>query len=113
MIAQENAVMTSAAESIYLSNEDYNIRKIARERADFLREQTYIAKRTKEFEQQIASKDAEIANKDTEIANQKAEITNKDTEIAGQKAEIAGQKAEIANQKAEIERLRAELANRK
>jgi len=34
MIAQNNESMTSAAESIFLSNQDYNIRKVIRERQE-------------------------------------------------------------------------------
>ncbi|WP_026488356.1 hypothetical protein [Butyrivibrio sp. XBB1001] len=42
MVAQNNECMSSAVESLYLSNSDENIRKVARERDDFLR---YQAKR--------------------------------------------------------------------
>ncbi len=37
MIAQNNESMTSAAESIFLSNQDYNIRKVIRERQEHKR----------------------------------------------------------------------------
>lgn len=39
MIAQDNEYLTSTVESIYLSNIDENIRRAARDRDDFLREQ--------------------------------------------------------------------------
>lgn len=42
MVAQNNECMLSTVESLYLSNSDENIRKVARERDDFLR---YQAKR--------------------------------------------------------------------
>ena len=106
MIAHGNAAMISASETIYLSNEDYNILKVARERADFLREQAYIAKHTKELEQELSEKNAEIDN-------QKAEIAEKDAKLDSQKAEIVEKDAEIESQKAEIECLRAEIAGMK
>ena len=37
MVAQNNECMSSAIESLYLSNTDENIRKVARDREDFLR----------------------------------------------------------------------------
>ena len=42
MVAQNNECMSSAIESLYLSNTDENIRKVARDCEDFLR---YQAKR--------------------------------------------------------------------
>ena len=39
MFAQNNECMSSAIESLYLSNTDENIRKVARDREDFLRYQ--------------------------------------------------------------------------
>jgi hypothetical protein len=42
MVAQNNECMSSAIESLYLSNTDENIRKVARDHEDFLR---YQAKR--------------------------------------------------------------------
>ena len=37
MVAQNNDYMASTVESMYLSSSDYNIRKVAREREDYLR----------------------------------------------------------------------------
>ncbi len=39
MVAQNNECMSSAIEFLYLSNTDENIRKVARDREDFLRYQ--------------------------------------------------------------------------
>ena len=58
MVAQNNDYMASTVESMYLSSSDYNIRKVAREREDYLRLQ--------------ASKDKKIA----ELTDEKAALTN-------------------------------------
>ncbi len=68
MITEGNNALASAAESLYLSNEDYNVRKVAREREDFLREQAY---------------------KDRLIETQRLELEKKDKEIAQLKAQLA------------------------
>ena len=68
MITEGNNALASAAESLYLSNEDYNVRKVAREREDFLREQAY---------------------KDRLIETQRQELEKKDKEIAQLKAQLA------------------------
>ena len=39
MVAENNEYISSTLESMYLSNADYNVIKIAREREDFLRYQ--------------------------------------------------------------------------
>ena len=41
MAAQDNPYMTSTVESMYLSGNDRNIMKVAREREEFLRSQAY------------------------------------------------------------------------
>ena len=51
MVAQDNPYMTSTVESMYLSNTDRNIIKVAREREEFLRSQAY---KDKKLETQAA-----------------------------------------------------------
>lgn len=51
MVAQDNPYMTSTVESMYLSNTDRNILKVAREREGFLRSQAY---KDKKLETQAA-----------------------------------------------------------
>ena len=51
MAAQDNPYMTSTVESMYLSNTDRNILKVAREREEFLRSQAY---KDKKLETQAA-----------------------------------------------------------
>ncbi len=83
MVASDNKYMTSAVETVYLTNEDKNAIKIARERADFIRLQAYKDSKLKELEEsnaameaKIASIKAENADKDAEIARLKAELDN-------------------------------------
>jgi predicted transposase/invertase (TIGR01784 family) len=61
MIAENNEYMTSAVQSLFLSNEDRNVRKIAREREEFLKAQAYKDARLSELEEQVKEKDQTIA----------------------------------------------------
>lgn len=63
MVAQNNNYMASTVESMYLSSSDYNIRKVAREREDYLRLQ--------------ASKDRKIA----ELTGQNATLTDENARL--------------------------------
>ncbi len=67
MVAQDNEYMTSAVRSMYLSNEDKNVIKVAREREEFLRSQAY-------KERKIATLTAENASLSNEIASLSDEI---------------------------------------
>ncbi len=60
MVASNDKYMTSAVETVFLTNEDKNAIKIAREREDFLRSQAYKEAKIKELETSNAEKDAEI-----------------------------------------------------
>ena len=88
MVASDNKYMTSAVETVYLTNEYKNAIKIAREREDFIRLQAYKDAKLKELKESNAMKEAEIASKEAEIASKEAEITDKDAEIARLKAEL-------------------------
>ena len=54
-----------------------NIRKVAQEREDFLREQAYKDRLIKEQQQVIADRDAVIADKDAKIERLKAKLKAK------------------------------------
>ena len=73
MIAQDNEYLSSAAESMYLSNEDYNVIKVARERAEFLKSQAY-------KERKLAEQEAELNRQADEIIRQSEELSRQ-TEI--------------------------------
>ena len=70
MVAQGNEYMVSAVKSMYLSNEDYNVIKVAREREEFLRSQAY-------KERKIASLSAEVAS----LSNENASLANENTRL--------------------------------
>ena len=76
MVASNNKYMTSAVETVYLTNEDKNAIKIAREREDFIRLQAYKDRKLKKYEEKEAKFEATIADKDAEIARLKAELDN-------------------------------------
>ncbi len=63
MVAQNNECMSSAIESLYLSNTDKNIRKVARDREDFLR---YQAKREETIK--------ELTDENTTLADENARL---------------------------------------
>ena len=81
MIAQDKEAMKSAAESIFLSNEDYNIRKVCIEREEHER---FIER----LQNEVEAKDAIIAEKDVTIAEKDATIADKDNTIAKLQAEL-------------------------
>ncbi len=77
MVAQGNEYMASAVRSMYLSNEDYNVIKVAREREEFLRSQAY-------KERKIASLSAEVAslsNENASLSNENASLANENTRL--------------------------------
>lgn len=79
MVAKDNDYMTSAVDTVYLSNEDKAIAKIARDRDDFLRHQAYTENKIKKLEEALAEKDKKITEKDEKIAELEAKLkaTNK------------------------------------
>ena len=89
MITEGNNALTSAAESLYLSNEDYNVWKVAREREDFLREQAYKDRLIETQRQELEQKDKELDQKDKELDQKDKELDQKDKEIAQLKAQLA------------------------
>ncbi len=58
MVAQNNECMSSTVESLYLSNSDENIRKVARERDEFLK---YQAKRESDIKK-LTNENADLAS---------------------------------------------------
>ena len=60
MIAIDNKYMTSAAESLYLSNSDENVRKVALEREEFLRFQAFREKKIEVLEEQIDNLNGQV-----------------------------------------------------
>ncbi len=81
MVASDNKYMTSAVETVFLTNEDKNAIKIAREREDFLRLQAYKDRKLKEYEEKEAKFEATIADKDATIADMNAEIARLKAEL--------------------------------
>ncbi len=88
MVANDNKYMTSAVESVYLTNEDRNAIKIAREREDYLRHEAYqkrqikdLTKSNKQLAKKLAEKDATISEKDSTIAEMDSTIAKLQAEI--------------------------------
>ena len=77
MVAQNNECMSSAVESLYLSNSDENIRKVARERDDFLR---YQAKREATIKE-LTDENAVLTDQNAVLTDQKAILTDEITRL--------------------------------
>ena len=82
MVANDNEYMTSAIETVYLSNEDWNVQKIAREREDYLRMDAYRKRRIEELtsENQKLSTDNEKLSTDNEKLSSDNEKLSSDNE---------------------------------
>ncbi len=74
MVANDNKYMTSAVESVYLTNEDRNAIKIAREREDYLRHEAYQKRQIKTLKSDLKKLKSDIAEKDSTIAKLQAEL---------------------------------------
>lgn len=98
MVASDNSYMTSAVESVYLSNEDKNVRKIAREREDYLRHEAYTKKRL-----------AQLAELEENISSLKADYDNLKADNDNLKTDNNNLKTDNDNLKAELERLKSKL----
>ena len=81
MVASNNDYMTSAVQTVYLSNEDKVIAKIARERDEFLRSEAYRDNLLKEQSATIAEQNATIAEQNDTIAEQNDTIARLQAEI--------------------------------
>ena len=74
MIAQDNEYMTSAVESVYLSNTYEGITKAARDRDDFLKEQAIKDAKMERLTEENENLIAENERQASEIKNQASEI---------------------------------------
>ena len=99
MIAQDDEYLTSAVKSMYLSNEDYNVIKVARERDDFLRSQAYKDRRLAEQADEIIKQangietlngmNAELNDKNAELNDKNAELNDKNAELNSENARLS------------------------
>ena len=81
MVAKDNDYMTSAVQTVYLSNEDKVIAKIARERDEFLRSEAYRNNLLKEQSAIIAEQNSTIAEQNSTIAELNDTIAKLQAEI--------------------------------
>ena len=72
--------MTSAVETVYLSNEDFNIAKIARDRDDYLRHEAYTKRRLKELTEENA-----------ELTREKEDLSRKNENLSKTIARLQAQ----------------------
>ena len=77
MFAQNNECMSSAIESLYLSNTDENIRKVARDREDFLR---YQAKR-EETIKELTEENETLTSNNASLTSKNASLEDENTRL--------------------------------
>ena len=113
MVANDNKYMTSAVESVYLTNEDRNAIKIAREREDYLRHEAYQKRQIKELtrdnkklKNDIAEKDSALAEKDSALAVKDSALAEKDIALAEKSIALAEKDSIIAKLQAELDSLK-------
>ena len=94
MVAQGNEYMASAVKSMYLSNEDYNVIKVAREREEFLRSQAY-------KERKIAALTAENAS----LSNENASLVNENASLSNENASLSDEIASLSDEIARLHKL--------
>ena len=101
MIAQDDEYLTSAVKSMYLSNEDYNVIKVARERDDFLRSQAYKDRRLAEQADEIIKQANEIETlngMNAELNDKNAELNDKNAELNDKNAELNSENARLSDE---------------
>ena len=107
MVAQGNEYMASAVRSMYLSNEDYNVIKVAREREEFLRSQAY-------KERKIASLTAEVASLSDEnesLSNENASLSNEISSLSDENASLSNEISSLSDENASLSNENESLSN--
>ncbi len=87
MVANDDKYMTSAIESVFLTNADKNAIKIAREREDFLRAEAY----KKNQLQKLSKENKDLSKKNKDLTKV---VTDQAATIAQLQAEIASLKSQ-------------------
>ncbi len=77
MVAQNDSFMTSTIESMYLSNADKNIIKVAREREDFLRSQAYKDKKI----EALTSENESLSSENKSLSSENKSLTSEITRL--------------------------------
>jgi septal ring factor EnvC (AmiA/AmiB activator) len=87
MVASNNDYMTSAVETVYLSNEDYNIAKIARDRDDYLRHEAYTKRRLKE----LTEENAELTREKEDLSRKNEDLSKTNEDLSKTIARLQAQ----------------------
>ncbi len=84
MVAQNDSFMTSTIESMYLSNADKNIIKVAREREDFLRSQAYKDKKIEALtseNESLSSENKSLSSENKSLSSENKSLTSEITRL--------------------------------
>jgi hypothetical protein len=99
MVASDDKYMTSAVETVFLTNEDKNAIKVAREREDFLRSQAYKDAKLKEQAEYIEKLSSDYKKMSDVVAEKDIALAEKNTVLAAKNARIKELEAELAKLK--------------
>ena len=102
MVASGNEYMISTLESVYLTNEDKNAIKIAREREDYLAMDAYRKKKIAE----LTNANKELVNDNKELVNDNMELVNENKELTETNKQLTSTVDELQKR---IQELEAEL----
>lgn len=87
MVANGNEYMTSAVETVFLSNENKEIAKVARERDDYLRHEAWRENEIKKTKAELAAVKKEMAEKDSKHTKEVAELKKHIAELEAKNAQ--------------------------
>ncbi len=96
MITNGNNALASTAESIFLSNEDYNIRKVALEREEARLEREYKEKKIQALSQTVADQNQQLADQHQQLADKNQQLADKNQQLADMDKENARLKELLA-----------------
>ncbi len=101
MVAQDNPYMTSTLESMYISNTDRNILKVAREREEFLRSQTHKDEKLKKQAAEIKS----LTSMNKSLTSENKSLTSENKSLTSENKSLTSENKSLASDNARLRKL--------
>ena len=99
MIAENNEILTSAAESLYQYNSDWIVRERCRARQDYERHQRFLQEQSAQDKATIKEQEAALAEKEAALVEKEAALVEKEAIIEQQQKLLEEQEAIIKSLK--------------
>ena len=99
MIAENNEILTSAAESLYQYNSDWIVRERCRARQDYERHQRFLQEQSVQDKATIKEQEADLAEKEAALVEKEAALVEKEAIIEQQQKLLEEQEAIIKSLK--------------